>query len=132
MKVEKTYKLYKKRFFIAFIACIGNFINAAIWCSFQAITPSASEYYRTSLFGINSLSTVFPILYIIFAPISSWLIELHGFSRSVVLGIVLNILGAVVRLIADYLPPEDRFITCFLGQSFAAVGQPFLLDCKLY
>ena len=130
-KNSESFVVYKKWFFIAFIVALANFVNAVLWCSFQSITPSTAVYYQTSTFGVNFLSTIFIILYILVAPLSSWLIDNHGFSKAIILGAVLNLMGSMVRLVTDFLPVEYRFIICFLGQTIAAIGQPFILNCNI-
>ncbi|KAJ2992079.1 Major facilitator super domain-containing protein 7 [Globomyces sp. JEL0801] len=129
MSGQTKYILYKQRFIIAFAVAMGNLANAALWSSYGAVTPVASKYFDTSSIGVNVLAGLFMVWYIPISPLSSWVIEANGVRLSVFIGFMLTIVGSLCRTLSNFLSVgRARFILCIVGQSIAAIGQPFLLD----
>ncbi|KAL5038624.1 hypothetical protein BDV3_006245 [Batrachochytrium dendrobatidis] len=126
---KQEFQLYSRRFLVAFSVFLGNLSNSALWTTYSAVTPSASEYYGASSFMINILALVFLILYIPLSPVASWCLDVKGLRISIILGCWLTAVGAGVRWAGCYLEsPTSRYAITLLGQCLASIAQPFLLD----
>eukprot|EP01136_Pigoraptor_vietnamica_P017044 Opistho-1_new@61670 len=123
------YILYRSRWLMLFIVCVLNISNAALWISFSPIADITSAYYDRSLTLVNLLSQIFMICYLPLGFTSSWALDDKGLRYGVLIGAVLNFVGAWVRYVSDFVPGRDgSFGVLFVGQTLAACAQPFILN----
>jgi len=74
---------------------------------------------------VNFLSLVFMIAYIPAVLIAGWVLDKYGYRFGMSLGIILTAIGAWVRA-GGY--NEQTAWVVMLGQTLAALGQPFILN----
>jgi|SaaInlStandDraft_5_1057022.scaffolds.fasta_scaffold08797_3 MFS transporter, FLVCR family, MFS-domain-containing protein 7 len=140
-KSEYKYRSSWKRWIMLFIISANSFLNAVIWITFAPVASIICEYYSTNDFGVNLFSVVFmlPIWFIIAAVVSPYL----SLRWTGVIGAVGNAISCWVRLaggfrygcgitdayIAPFIGPVClSFWVLFVGQSLAALAQPFCLS----
>ncbi|KAK2572381.1 Solute carrier family 49 member A3 [Acropora cervicornis] len=58
-----------------------------------------------------------------------WILDVLGLRTGILLGAWLNGIGAVVRILSgmEFVPSNFRFLVVVIGQTLAALAQPFLL-----
>ncbi|KAI8822548.1 major facilitator superfamily domain-containing protein [Fimicolochytrium jonesii] len=60
--------------------------------------------------------------------VASWVIDVYGLRAGLLLGTLLNVVGAWIRYASSSLPGVDgRFALAFVGQVLSATAQPFIL-----
>nr|XP_002123744.1 solute carrier family 49 member A3 [Ciona intestinalis] len=126
---ERSFKVYKRRWFLLSTLCVLNISNAMIWLTFGPVAYKASEFYKTNLDTINWLSVVFMITGIPCGICATWLIDTIGLRFSIILSAWLNCIGCVIRVISaiDGILPSAMIPLVFVGQVIAAFAQPFML-----
>ena len=117
--------LYRSRFYIALIVFLVSIVNNSAWSSFSSITPTASVYFETSHYAVNMLSLTFSIVYLAFGPIAAFILNSYGLRPTLLLGAWTTCLGTLVTWLAGY--SKSKYVYALVGQSIAAIGQPFLL-----
>lgn len=93
----------------------------ALLVNYAPVTHDAARHFNVSVAAIGWLSQVFPLIYVLLA-IPVGLVLDRFFRPSLVIGAVLTVAGAFLRLVAD------NYHWALIGQSVAAVGQPFVLN----
>ncbi|KAJ7356314.1 Major facilitator super domain-containing protein 7 [Desmophyllum pertusum] len=106
-----------------------NVSNAMLWLSFAPVADYSASYYDKSVNDINWLSIVYLLCYLLFGLVAVWILDVLGLRTGVLLGAWLNVLGAVVRILSGlhFVPQDIKFIVVMIGQTLAALAQPFLL-----
>eukprot|EP00930_Biecheleria_cincta_P050701 TRINITY_DN35894_c0_g1_i1.p1 TRINITY_DN35894_c0_g1~~TRINITY_DN35894_c0_g1_i1.p1 ORF type:complete len:330 (-),score=34.50 TRINITY_DN35894_c0_g1_i1:2-991(-) len=110
--------------------CLTNMANQMVWVTFTSIATQTSSLFKAPLTFVNSLSLVFMVLYIPFTFPASSLIERQGCRVGLLVGGSLTAAGTLLRMAAllESLQPLARCICLFIGQSLAAIGQPFITN----
>lgn len=93
----------------------------ALLVNYAPVTHDAARHFNVSVAAIGWLSQVFPLIYVLLA-IPVGLVLDRFFRPALVIGAALTIAGAFLRLVAD------NYHWALIGQSVAAVGQPFVLN----
>lgn len=93
----------------------------ALLVNYAPVTHDAARHFGVSVAAIGWLSQVFPLIYVLLA-IPVGLVLDRFFRPSLVIGAVLTVAGAFLRLVAD------NYSWALIGQSVAALGQPFVLN----
>lgn len=108
---------------------ILNISNAMAWLSFGPVAYKASEFYNVSLDTINWLSVVYMVTGIPCGVVATWLLDSIGLRMSVILGAWLNFVGCSLRVVSaiDSIAVGSRVPVLFVGQTIAALAQPFIL-----
>lgn len=106
-----------------------NASNAMLWLSFAPVADYTASYYKKSVDAINWLSIVYLICYLLFGLVTIWILDVLGLRTGILLGAWLNAVGAVVRMLSGFhfVPENCKFIVVMIGQTLAALAQPFLL-----
>ncbi|KAK9764621.1 Feline leukemia virus subgroup C receptor- protein 2, variant 2 [Basidiobolus ranarum] len=131
---KSQYALENKRWLILFAFSILSFSSAAMWITFAPCQAIFMEFFgQQSTFYVNSLSTIYMMVYpILFLP-SLWVFEFGqssaasqggGLRQVILVGASLNCLGALFRFFGGW---AVNFWVLFVGQLLAAVGQVFIL-----
>ena len=94
--------------------------NQMLWLTFAPLTTEAATHYGVSVDAIGWLSELFPLLYVILAIPGGLALD-RWFRPALGLGVALNALGAVVRVVSPAYPGV------LAGQLLIAVAQPLLL-----
>ncbi|XP_029196723.2 solute carrier family 49 member A3-like [Acropora millepora] len=128
-RFHQRYRLYGWRWYVLLVLFVLNVSNAMLWLSFAPIADLSALYYKQSLDAINWLSIVFLICYLLFGLPTMWILDVLGLRTGILLGAWLNGIGAVVRILSgmEFVPPNLRFLVVVIGQTLAALAQPFLL-----
>lgn len=93
----------------------------ALLVNYAPVTHDAARHFGVSVAAIGWLSQVFPLIYVLLA-IPVGLILDRFFIPALGIGAVLTVAGAFLRLVAD------NYHWALIGQSVAALGQPFVLN----
>ena len=93
----------------------------ALLVTYAPVTDDAARHFGVSVTTVGWLSQVFPLVYVLLAIPAGLLLD-RFFRVSLVLGTVLTAAGAFLRLVAD------DFTWALIGQTVAAIGQPFVLN----
>ncbi|KND00099.1 uncharacterized protein SPPG_04441 [Spizellomyces punctatus DAOM BR117] len=108
---------------------ILNLSNAWLWSTFAGASVTSAEYYETKESAVTWFSLVFMALYVPVTIVSSMVLDTHGLRRGLLIGTGLNFLGAWIRYLGCFVgPPAGKYAVAFVGQSIAAVSQPFILN----
>lgn len=127
--MAELYKTYRLRFFIAAIVAIANITNQIVWASFASISATSALYYETTSLGITMMSLIYMITFLPSSPVSSWVLEEKGIRHSIIIGTCATFLGAFVKWISTFAQGGTaKYAICFLGQTIAGIGQPFLCN----
>ena len=73
--------------------------NQMLWLTFAPLTTEAAAHYGVSVDAIGWLSELFPLLYVLLAIPGGLALD-RWFRPSLGLGVALNALGAVVRVVS--------------------------------
>src|SRR5689334_13391326 len=91
-----------------------------LWLTFAPLTTEAAAHYGVSVDAIGWLSELFPLLYVVLALPAGLALD-RWLRPSLALGVGLNAVGAVVRVLSPV------YAGVLVGQILIAVAQPLLL-----
>lgn len=104
-----------------------TFASACMWITFAPCLYIFMSYFSQTPSSINSLSSIYLLLYpILFIP-SSKFFNTYGIKFGVIFGAFLNSLGALLRYLGSLKRSYIGFWILFLGQTIAALAQLFIL-----
>ncbi|CAO3619452.1 unnamed protein product [Mucor hiemalis] len=129
------FKTYKIRFFGLTVIALSNIASSLNWLSVAPVPDYSSAFFNNiGLSAINWFANVFMLVYLIAGPASSWVYEHWGIKTGIVVGAVLQALGAWLRYFSTFVnDPTGRFALAIIGQTICAIGQPFILNvCTPY
>ncbi|KAL9983577.1 hypothetical protein ACROYT_G005772 [Oculina patagonica] len=128
-EMAAKYRLYGRRWYMLLVLFVLNASNAMLWLSFAPIADRSASYYGKSLDAINWLSIVYLLCFLLFGLVAVWILDVLGLRTGVLLGAWLNAIGAAVRMLSgfSFVPQDTKFIVAMIGQTLAALAQPFLL-----
>lgn len=123
------YRLYGRRWYVLFVLFVLNVSNAMLWLSFAPIADYTAQYYSTTLNAINWLSVVYLLCYLLFGLPTMWILDVLGLRTGILLGAWLNGIGGAIRILSGlkFVHKDSRFLVVMIGQTLAALAQPFLL-----
>jgi len=133
-KHKPKYKAYKSRWLMLGIFGLIGWINAVTWISYASVKSKTNEYYNVSDFDVNFLVLIYAIGYVPGTPLASWIYLRWNLRAGVVVGAFLTALGNWIRMFSmDSFGPDAQasnngYIYLVIGQSFAALGQPFFTN----
>ena len=127
---------YSSRWGMLAIFCSLTFINAVLWICFSPIAVYTQRFYGVSLTAVNMLSVIFMLLY---APGSYLAVHLvgstpGGLRTCIVVGAVLNAVGAWLRYASAWLAPATGaaagwgYALLLVGQALPALAQPLFTN----
>lgn len=122
-KKEEIYEVTSYRWYQLAIFCLAAALNQVAWISLQPVASDISEYYQVSGSIVNTMSLIYQGFFIIFTFPSNYVIDEMGCRKGILFGCLLTTIGMIVKVFINY-----NFWICVVGQMFAAVGQPFLLN----
>ncbi|EQC37890.1 hypothetical protein SDRG_04911 [Saprolegnia diclina VS20] len=104
-------------------------LNQAICYSYAPIAKMAEASWD---YGVESttLITIYFIVYLPFAFVGSWVMDKKGLRYGVLLGAILQAVGASIRYLATAGHVDSSFQVLFLvlGQTLAAMAMPFMVN----
>lgn len=129
------FKTYKIRFFGLTVIALSNIASSLNWLSVAPVPDYSSAFFNNiGLSAINWFANVFMLVYLIAGPASSWVYEHWGIKTGIVVGAILQAIGAWLRYFSSFVnDPTGRFALAIIGQTICAIGQPFILNvCTPY
>lgn len=131
--MSDLYQSYNQRFFIATIVAVTNLTNQVVWASYASISATSASYFETTSLGITMMSLIYMITFLPTSPVASWVLDEKGIRFSIIFGACCTFLGALVKWTSGFTQNVTlKYIVCFLGQTIASIGQPFLCNCNYY
>ncbi|KAJ8025986.1 Solute carrier family 49 member A3 [Holothuria leucospilota] len=126
---ETQYVTYPRRWYILATVAVLNISNAMAWINFAAITNFSAEYYSATTDQINWLSIVYLVVSIPIGFVSIWVMDNLGIRVTILFGAWSNFIGIGIRCLSGIagLSESARFPVVMVGQTIAALAQPFLL-----
>ncbi|ESO87344.1 hypothetical protein LOTGIDRAFT_107425, partial [Lottia gigantea] len=126
-------RVFKRRWCMLALYCIYSFINAYEWIHLNIIGNMIERYYNESLPSdefhrqttIDWLATSYLAIYVPLIIPGIWLLNKYGLKVNILLGAVINALGAWIKCIG--LAPE-RFYLVMIGQWFCAICNAFVVS----
>ncbi|KAJ9580077.1 hypothetical protein L9F63_004269 [Diploptera punctata] len=122
-KVE--WKLYHKRWFILFIFVCFEVGNNIQWIQYSIIARLIILYYDVSESAVDWTSMIFMVIFIPVVFPASHFIEKVGLRWPMIIGTFATAAGACIKIGSV---DRDLFWVTFIGQTFAAIGQVFMLS----
>ncbi|KAI8967551.1 major facilitator superfamily domain-containing protein [Mycotypha africana] len=129
------FRTYKIRFYGLTVIALSNIASSLNWLAVAPVPePSNSFFNNCGLTTINWFSNVFMLVYLLAGPLSSWVYERWSIKLGIVIGAVLQTIGAWLRYFSTFVSdPTGRLALSLIGQVICAVGQPFILNvCTPY
>ncbi|KAF1325274.1 Major facilitator superfamily, partial [Globisporangium splendens] len=124
---ERPYDGGRKWLMVAILSVLSG-VNQAICYSYAPIASIAESRWQQHLHS-TELITVYFVSYIPCSFLGSWLMDKKGLRYGVLLGALLQALGAILRYAAtfsDDVATEAR--VTLLGQIVASVAMPFMVN----
>ncbi|ESO99593.1 hypothetical protein LOTGIDRAFT_68534, partial [Lottia gigantea] len=126
-------KVYKRRWLMLGLFSVYSFINGYQWIHLSIIGNIIERYYNESLPSdefhrqttIDWLATSYLAIYVPLIIPGIWLLNKYGLKVNILLGAVINALGAWIKCIG--LAP-DRFYLVMIGQWFCAICDAFVVS----
>lgn len=112
--------LYLRRWVTLMLFSLISFTNAMNWITFSPFASHARTFYGVESIAIDSLSTVYMMVYIPFVFLSSWLIDRAGLRVGVRL-IIIPLNGSVIMPYLFSIPPRAKKKTHQLAVSSRAL-----------
>ena len=129
---ESGYRSYPARWHTLAIFVAQSFINAFLWISFAPVVALTQRYYGVSVTAVNLLSVIFMVLYAPGSYIAMHMITTSGLRRTMVVGVVLNAVGSVVRLGSVWGVASGAsgvgYTMVLVGQALPALAQPMFTN----
>ncbi|KAI6228694.1 hypothetical protein M3Y99_01196100 [Aphelenchoides fujianensis] len=125
---HRTYTSYRERWFVLLVVCLLALSNATIWIAFAPLHMATSRFYQNEDVTFWS-SQIFQIVGIVFGVFGMFVTDRYGVKPSCVCGCLFNFLGAAIRVLSSLsaLPVDLRLPVLYVGQTVAAMAQPFFL-----
>ncbi|XP_065882993.1 solute carrier family 49 member A3-like isoform X2 [Dysidea avara] len=127
-----SYRVYKRRWYILATCSLLNFSNGMLWLTFAAIPNETAEFYHISLQQVDWFSITYFIIGFAFGFVGIMVIDDVGLRFAIILGAVLNAIGAILRYLStlefvlDYHIQHSGYWVALIGQVLCATSQPFV------
>ena len=112
--VPNKYVVYKRRWAMLLLFSVLSLANALLWITYSPISTLIIDYYGVDSTTVNSLSLVYMIVYIPLTQLSSWLIDVKGLGFGMMVGAIINCIGAWIRFTGS---GKSLFPLQILGQT---------------
>ena len=112
------------RWVVLFFFCLFNLTNNLQWITFATIVTPTRTMFNCTSFEVNSLAWIYAALYVAIAIPCSSLYDKLGLRNAMIIGAVLNAIGALGKLGAV---PLENFWVLFASQFISAAAQCFTL-----
>lgn len=117
---------YEKWVMLAILSVLSA-VNQAICYSYAPISTIVEDRWNHQLHA-ETLITIYFISYIPGAFVGSWIMDQKSLAYGVLLGGLLQAIGASLRYFACFLAPAGEMYTTFSGQLLAALAMPFMVN----
>lgn len=126
------YVTYRKRWAVLCAFALLNCSNALLWVTFSTISDVAQTYFRCTATKVNTLATIFLVLYPLGTILEVIFFKAFGLRQTLLLGGILTTVGAALRLaIATnkaVVSADVLYGVTLLGQALAALAQPMFVN----
>ncbi|EQC37889.1 hypothetical protein SDRG_04910 [Saprolegnia diclina VS20] len=117
------------KWLLLLLQCLLSAMNQALCFSYAPISRIADTAWQHEVRS-STLITIFFVVYLPFAFLGSWILDLRGWRVGVLLGAFVQAVGAILRAISSNMtmafPIAKVFLIC--GQVMAAIGMPFMVN----
>ncbi|CEG81324.1 hypothetical protein RMATCC62417_15539 [Rhizopus microsporus] len=134
-EISFIFKTYKIRFFGLTMIALANIASSLNWLAVAPVPDYSNAYFNNAgLTAINWFSNIFMLTYIVAGPISSWAYDHWSIKTGIIIGCVLQVIGAWVRYFSNFVHDSTgKLALAMIGQVICAFGQPFILNvCTPY
>jgi FLVCR family MFS transporter 7 len=131
---DDSFIVYRSRWAVLFCFCLLEFANGLMWVTFSPISDIAETYFGVGTFEVNTLATVFLILFPIGALLEVVLMKSIGMANTLNVGALVTTLGTLTRYIAAQcdasrqLPGKTLYGLTLFGQILGSIVQPLFLN----
>jgi len=122
-----SWKAAPERWRMLWIFGLGCIVNQAIWIGFSPVQTEMMARCDVSSTWVNFLSLSFMVLYIPASFPASYVTDVFGGRSALLCGVVLNLVGAIVRAVLPLGPGVNSW-TLMVGQVICALSQPFFTN----
>ncbi len=116
-------RVYPYRWVVLSAYAVITAVIAIQWLTFAPIAREARSIYHVSSLGIDLLSMIFMLVYLVVCIPASYVIDTWGIRRGIGLGAVLT---GVFGMMKGLFP--DDYTLVLIAQAGLAVAQPFILN----
>lgn len=125
-------RVYPARWRMLAIYCFLGLFNQVMWLSFAPAPTATALRFDVPEESIAAIAYSCTALYLPGSWLCGKLLAESGLRRSVVMGCLLQVIGAVIRCLADVaLRPVSQqlaFVCLFIGQGFSALASPAFMN----
>ena len=131
---DDSFIVYRSRWIVLFCFCLLEFANGLMWVTYSPISDIAEIYFGVGTFEVNTLATVFLILFPVGALLEVVLMKSIGMANTLNVGALVTTLGTLTRYIAaqcdasSQLPGKTLYGLTLFGQILGAIVQPLFLN----
>mmetsp|Transcript_14087 Transcript_14087/g.32133 ORF Transcript_14087/g.32133 Transcript_14087/m.32133 type:complete len:456 (+) Transcript_14087:17-1384(+) len=129
---ERSGVLDSRRWHMLCMYMALGILNQTLWLTFAAIPDATAKRYGIKEEYIASLAVLCNAVYVPGSWLSTWLLRSSGLAKVVTVACWLQLLGSVIRCVADAafrpLSGHLAFLILFLGQGIAAVASPLIMN----
>ncbi len=126
------YQTYRRRWLGVLTISLINVTTSWGWITFAANSQQTAEYFGlASEVPVNWLSNAILLTYVVFAPVSAWVLKRYGVRMSLTIACIALMVGVWVRVIGARAD-GGNFRTVVFGQLLIGVAQPFGLNAPAY
>ncbi|KAG9299470.1 hypothetical protein G9A89_009423 [Geosiphon pyriformis] len=124
---QPPFRVYFERWYGLAVIALLNMSIILCCFSFAPIANTSADYFDVSLMAINILATEYMLVYIIIPPFSNSILNKYGVKQALLIGAILNGVGATVRYTAIRSNNNStRFALVITGQTICAMANPFV------
>lgn len=93
------------------------------WLTFASISEAAKAFYQVSNLGIDFLSIIYMIVFIVLSIPASYIIDTYGLKKGLLIGAWLTGIFGLLKAIG-----ANNYYVVLVAQTGLAVAQPFILN----
>lgn len=116
-------KVYPYRWVILAVYSLIVVIIEIHWLTFASVSTAAQEFYQATALGIDFLSMIYMLVFILMSIPASYIIDSWGLKKGILIGAVLTGIFGITKSWG-----ANSLITVSIAQTGLAVAQPFLLN----
>uniref|UniRef100_A0A0M3IN46 MFS domain-containing protein n=1 Tax=Ascaris lumbricoides TaxID=6252 RepID=A0A0M3IN46_ASCLU len=134
---SKSFTVYPQRWYVLTVVCFLAFSNNTLWLSYVTLTSATSAFYCGQIIEADEdrcgvtywTSQIFQIVGVLSGIFGMYITDKYGIRVSCYLGSLMNLIGAIIRLISSLpnIQIQSRLPLLYFGQTIAALAQPFFL-----
>ncbi|XP_065919337.1 solute carrier family 49 member A3-like isoform X2 [Dysidea avara] len=126
------YVTYHRRWYLLASLAVLALSNGMMWLTYAPIPSRTADFYDITVSQVDLFSICYFVVSLIVGFIAIWLIERAGLRFAVMLGALLNLVGASLRVVSTisglrHSEGNYAFVVALTGQVFTAIAQPFFL-----